>query len=162
MDTQQARHAMVDGKRCAYPDADGGRRIHRFQDERFQRLKGWSVWETLTILGDRDDWYVLEEDREKPGFRECAVTAEWRHADEYKTLGFTGAAGGWRPLLEVLRIPDFAGILMADGEAVIGLFEYTVGGKTCYIDEVELKDLKSGYAKPVDLTKCKVLLRESQ
>jgi len=164
MNTQQGRHAMVDGKRVAHGDCEEGEQF-LFHCERFFQAPcpcGRNPEHSMArvdALPERDDWYVVEEE-EKPKFRECAIAV--RGEGDYALTCFQGKIAGaymWETLTAGLGPPDFAGILMPDGLNVVGLFEDIDGVpyQNCLLSE-----LKSGHVKPVDLTKCKVLLGESQ
>ena len=161
MNTQEARHAMLDGKRTALPDwvtgsyayYENGQFIHHVIGEPSPEEDDETPLNSSSWLESHDDWYVVED--EKPKFRECKI----RLGKNDHMLRFDMPYGDGtcvEPFSVCHDHPDVAGILMPDGLNVIGLFEDIDG---VYDDECLLSDLKSGHMNPVDLTQCKVLLR---
>ena len=143
---------MVDGKRVAHGDCEEGEQF-LFHCERFFQAPcpcGRNPEHSMArvdALPERDDWYVVEEEE-----------AKLLDYEIYRAGTGELCCIGMR-LLTMLATRPVAGIVMPDGLNVVGLFEDIDGVpyQNCLLSE-----LKSGHVKPVDLTKCKVLLGESQ
>ena len=150
MNTQEARHAMVNGKRVATRVGLSG--IYWYCNGQAFVWHGADGRESMdATLPDRDDWYVVED--EKPKFRECEIT-------RVSGIPCCKIGGRTSDVYELAVHPDFAGFLMpGKKKEVMGLFQRPDGPDGGLWMFVSRESLESGTFVPVDPTECKVLLR---
>jgi len=160
MNTHQARHAMLDGKRVgARGDQEPDRWWFYDRDaERIMHHVEGHVDSYAQPMAETHDYYIVE-DKPEPKFRECEITS--RTDDEDIWLAYDIDPTYSPPLYEAMGHPDFAGILMPDGKTVeqaLPVYEKPSRPGE-YYEVAERDELEDGSVVVVDLAKCKVLLR---